>query len=110
MPTTERVHPTPIYELLAACLIAWWLWRLGARQIDLRGPDSRSVKPSASHEALAHPGFVFGAYLVLTGAARFLVEFIRINPRSFFGLSNAQAASVVSIFAGLALLIHLRRK
>jgi phosphatidylglycerol:prolipoprotein diacylglycerol transferase len=110
VPTTERVHPTPIYELLAACLIAWWLWRLGARQIALSRPDSRGAKPSPSHEALAHPGFVFGAYLVLTGAARFLVEFIRINPRSFFGLSNAQAASLVSIFAGLSLLIHLRRK
>ena len=110
VPTTERVHPTPIYELLAACLIAWWLWRLGARQIALSGPGSRTAKPSQSHGAVAHPGFVFGAYLVLTGAARFLVEFIRINPRSFFGLSNAQAASVVSIFAGLALLMHLRRK
>src|ERR1700683_2851381 len=36
VPTTERVHPTPIYELIAACAIAWILWRLGARQIDAR--------------------------------------------------------------------------
>jgi len=39
----------------------------------------------------------------MTGAARFLVEFIRINPRSFFGLTNAQAASVASMIAGAAL-------
>jgi phosphatidylglycerol:prolipoprotein diacylglycerol transferase len=41
------------------------------------------------------------------GIERFLVEFIRINPRSFFGLSNAQAASLASIFAGIAILIAI---
>ncbi|MGB6470112.1 MAG: prolipoprotein diacylglyceryl transferase [Candidatus Acidiferrales bacterium] len=93
VPTTQRVHPTPIYELLAACLIAWLLWRLGGRQ--LSSADS-------IFQALAS-GKVFAAYLILTGVARFLVEFIRINPRSFFGLSNAQAASVASVLVGVFL-------
>ncbi|MFZ0618773.1 MAG: prolipoprotein diacylglyceryl transferase family protein, partial [Candidatus Acidiferrales bacterium] len=93
VPTTQRVHPTPIYELLAACLIAWLLWRLGGRQ--LSSADS-------NFQALAS-GKVFAAYLILTGVARFLVEFIRINPRSFFGLSNAQAASVASVLVGVFL-------
>src|ERR1700683_4518167 len=31
VPTDERVHPTPIYELVVACAIAWILWRMGAR-------------------------------------------------------------------------------
>jgi phosphatidylglycerol:prolipoprotein diacylglycerol transferase len=83
VPTTERVHPTPIYEFIVACLIAWLLWRMGARRLK--------------------SGAVFAAYLVLTGVARFLVEFIRINPRSFLGMTNAQAASLVSIVAGVAL-------
>jgi phosphatidylglycerol:prolipoprotein diacylglycerol transferase len=83
VPTTERVHPTPIYEFIVACLIAWLLWRMGARRLK--------------------SGAVFAAYLVLTGVARFLVEFIRINPRSFLGMTNAQAASLVSILAGVAL-------
>jgi phosphatidylglycerol:prolipoprotein diacylglycerol transferase len=85
-----RVHPTPIYEFLVAILIFWILWRLGAR----------AMKTHASY------GIVFAAYLVLTGIARFLVEIIRINPRSFYGLSNAQAASVVSVIAGVALFIY----
>jgi len=55
------------------------------------------------------PGAVFAAYLVLTGAARFLVEFIRINPRSFFGMSNAQAASLASMIGGVALWMWLKR-
>jgi hypothetical protein len=48
-------------------------------------------------------GAVFSMYLVLTGLARFLVEFIRINPRSFLGMSNAQTASVASIIVGIVL-------
>jgi phosphatidylglycerol:prolipoprotein diacylglycerol transferase len=93
VPTTERVHPTPIYEFLVAILIAWILWRLGARGLKKHAPN----------------GIIFAAYLVLTGIARFLVEMIRINPRSFYGLTNAQAASVVSVIAGAALFIYCRK-
>ncbi|MGA2510289.1 MAG: prolipoprotein diacylglyceryl transferase family protein [Candidatus Acidiferrales bacterium] len=99
VPTTERVHPTPIYELIVACAIAWVLWRMGARQLQARrATDS------------LQPGAVFGAYLVMTGVARFLVEFIRINPRSFFGMTNAQAASIASIVAGAAIWRYVARK
>ena len=80
VPTTQRVHPTPIYEAIAATIIFWYLWREAAKP--------RPV------------GQVAALYLVWMGAERFLVEFIRINPRSFFGLSNAQAASLASIVAG----------
>jgi phosphatidylglycerol:prolipoprotein diacylglycerol transferase len=95
VPTTQRVHPTPIYEFLVAILIFWILWRLGARGLKLHAPN----------------GTIFAAYLVLTGIARFLVEIIRINPRSFYwltkyGLTNAQAASVVSVLAGAALFAY----
>ena len=92
VPTTDRVHPTPIYELIAACAIAWVLWRLGADQLTARRATD-----------LLRPGSVFAMYLILTGLARFLVEFIRINPRSFLGMTNAQAASAVSVIAGAAL-------
>ena len=111
VPTTQRVHPTPIYELIAACLIAWLLWRLGARQIATAGAGASGVAGAKAQTAsVLERGRVFAAYLVLTGVARFLVEFIRINPRSFFGLSNAQAASIVSILAGAALWRFSRRR
>jgi phosphatidylglycerol:prolipoprotein diacylglycerol transferase len=93
VPTTQRVHPTPIYEFLVAILIFWILWRLGARAMKTRAAN----------------GTIFAAYLVLTGIARYLVEIIRINPRSFCGLSNAQAASVVSVLAGVALFVYCRK-
>ena len=97
VPTTARVHPTPIYELIAACAIAWILWRIGSRQLQAR-------------DAL-RAGSVFAAYLILTGLARFLVEFIRINPRSVFGvLTNAQAASLLCVIAGVALWLRVATK
>jgi len=93
VPTTERVHPTPLYEFFAWMLIAYMLWRMGAMLF-------RDEKP---------PGLVFGGYLILTGIVRFLVEIIRLNPRSFLGMSNAQTASVVSVLLGIVLLIGLNR-
>jgi phosphatidylglycerol:prolipoprotein diacylglycerol transferase len=94
VPTTERVHPTPLYEFVVWMVIAYVLWRIGARVIQLKKPA----------------GLVFCAYLVLTGIARFLVEIIRLNPRSFFGMSNAQAASVLSILLGIILFSSFIRK
>jgi len=91
VPTPERVHPTPIYEFLIWMLIAVILWQMGRKALDGEVP-----------------GKVFCAYLILTGAARFLIEFIRINPRSFFGMSNAQTASLVSILLGIMLVLKIK--
>lgn len=91
VPTTQRVHPTPIYELIAALLIAWILWH-----------RSRPETPRSAGE-------ITGEYLVMTGIARFLVEFIRINPKLYWGMSNAQVAAVGSILAGIALVLLARR-
>jgi phosphatidylglycerol:prolipoprotein diacylglycerol transferase len=89
VPTTQHVHPTPVYEFIVALLIAWYLWR--------RGRADRPV------------GQITGEYLIWTGIARFLVEFIRINPRIYFGMSNAQVASLGSIVAGAALIVWAQR-
>jgi phosphatidylglycerol---prolipoprotein diacylglyceryl transferase len=91
VPTTQRVHPTPIYELLVALLIAAYLWRRGTKSDRLPA------------------GRITGEYLVLSGVARFLVEFIRINPRIYWGMSNAQVASLGSIVAGILLMLWARR-
>jgi phosphatidylglycerol:prolipoprotein diacylglycerol transferase len=124
VPTLQRVHPTPIYEFLAAVLIAWLLWRLGATQARTPIlPAGEKINATAKKfervprgrvdgqlEVVRPAGFVFAAYLIYTGFARFLVEFIRINPRSFFGMTNAQTAGLASVFLGAALIWHLRGK
>ena len=92
VPTTQRVHPTPLYEFFIWLVIAAILWRMGARY--LREPMAK--------------GEIFSLYMILTGIARFLIEFIRINPRSFFGMSNAQTASLVSIALGAVLLVYVK--
>lgn len=91
VPTTQRVHPTPIYELIAALIIGWILWR-------------RS-KPETPRPA----GEITGEYLILSGIARFLVEFIRINPKLYLGMSNAQVAALGSVLVGIALALWARR-
>jgi phosphatidylglycerol:prolipoprotein diacylglycerol transferase len=79
VPTTATVHPTPIYETLAMGLATYVLWHLRAR---------------------FRPGLLFALYLVLAGAERFLVEFIRRNDDVALGLTQAQLLSVAMMIAG----------
>jgi phosphatidylglycerol:prolipoprotein diacylglycerol transferase len=85
-PPTALVQPTPIYELLFALAVFWLLWQLG-----------KKAKPV---------GWLTGLYLVLSGIGRFLVEFVRINPKIYFHgtMSNAQVAAAASALVGLAVL------
>src|SRR5260370_9578346 len=94
VPTTERVHPTPLYEFFIWLVIAAILWQMGKKA-------AIGARPK---------GEIFCVYLILTGVARFLIEFIRINPRSFFGLSNAQTATLVSIVLGSILLWRIKTR
>ncbi len=82
-PTLARVHPTPLYELAAGLLIGSWLWWRGGKRHGTGG--------------------IVGEYLVLSGIARFLVEFVRRNPKVLWGLSNAQLASAGTVIAGIVL-------
>jgi phosphatidylglycerol:prolipoprotein diacylglycerol transferase len=94
VPTTDRVHPTPIYEFLAAVVIFWVIWKLGARTM-------------ASDRAI---GRVFAVYLLLSGIVRFFIEFIRLNPRVLYGMTNAQLASIVCVLLGALLLLRRPRQ
>ncbi len=93
VPTTDRVHPAPLYELIAWLIIGALLWKLGAKVN--RGRKTR--------------GMIFAYYLILTGVARFLVEIIRINPPWIWGMSNAQVVSVLSVVAGVILFVIFGR-
>jgi phosphatidylglycerol:prolipoprotein diacylglycerol transferase len=84
VPTTDRVHPTPIYEMVMYLAIFAALWRQR-----LRLPDGQLI---------AH-------YLIWTGLARFAVEFLRRNPNWLLGLTTAQWMSLASIAIGVWLLL-----
>jgi len=83
------VHPTSIYELVAAILIFAYLWRI--------------------RKDFAVPGIVFAYYLIFAGLERLLIEFIRLNPIVFAGLSQAQIISVGMIIAGTILLVSRKK-
>ncbi len=83
VPDSTLCHPTPMYEFVFGAVIFWLLWK--------------------KREAFKGDGKLFGLYLILSGAARLLVEFIRLNPRFLFGLSEAQLISIVLIGIGFYL-------
>lgn len=87
-PAGVLVHPTPLYEAAAytAVFALLWKWR-------------HSNPPLGS---------LFAAYLIGNGFFRFLVEFIRIEPRFAFGLSQAQLIGAGMTVAGIAWLLMLR--
>ena len=86
VPTPDLVQPTPIYELLFSLLVLWVVWKLARR-----------------YEPV---GWLTGVYLVLSGVGRFLVEFVRINPKIYFDktFSNAQVAALATVVVGLLLM------
>lgn len=86
VPTMYAVHPTPIYEFLVSILIFYYLWRAAVTELP--------------------PGSILARFLVLTGTARFLVEFIRLNPRTILGLSNAQILSLLCLAVGLIIFVY----
>lgn len=77
-----RVHPAPIYEAILYTIVFIILWSMRGRS--------------------GVAGRIFCLYLVLLGGCRFMVEFVRINPRVLWGLSEAQLISAVMIVGGAA--------
>jgi phosphatidylglycerol:prolipoprotein diacylglycerol transferase len=84
------LHPTPIYELVLGIAGFLLLLRLRTRPL----PD----------------GGLFMIYLMLASTFRFVVEFLRLNPRLAWGLSEAQIFSIALFVLGLAGLLFLRSK
>jgi phosphatidylglycerol:prolipoprotein diacylglycerol transferase len=87
VPTTDEVHPTPVYETFVMGLGALTLWQLRDRFA---------------------PGVLFGLYLILAGAERFLVELIRRNDSVVAGLTQPQLVSLVLLALGSAIVASRR--
>lgn len=87
-PTTVPVHPTQLYEAAGLAVIAWLLirWR----------------RTGVSDAA------VFGRYLVMAGALRFAIEFVRVNAPIVGPFTLAQLFSGAMIVAGLWVIITKR--
>jgi phosphatidylglycerol---prolipoprotein diacylglyceryl transferase len=82
VPDTIPCHPTPVYEFIICTLMFLVMWKL--------------------RKKLKQPGKIFMLFLVFIGIERFSIEFLRLNPRLFMGLSEAQIIALLLIAAGLA--------
>jgi phosphatidylglycerol---prolipoprotein diacylglyceryl transferase len=80
----ELVHPTPLYELVAAIIIFFILWFM--------------------RKKMKYAGELFGYYLIFIGIERFLVEIIRLNPQVIWFLSQAQIISLIFVILGVMLI------
>jgi len=90
-PTIQEVHPTQIYDSIFMFIFFFVLWKLK----DINNPV----------------GWMTSITLIILGAERFLVEFIRSTTPSFIeGLSQAQLISLVLIFVGIIKLIYIYSK
>lgn len=85
-PTSVPVHPTQLYEAIALATIAAALirWRrAGVSDVD-----------------------VLGRYLVLAGATRFAIEFIRVNAPVLGPLTLAQLISAILVTTGVVVIVR----
>jgi phosphatidylglycerol---prolipoprotein diacylglyceryl transferase len=84
------LHPSPIYELLLGCMgFGILLWLRTKFHVD---------------------GLLFMAYVMLSSVFRFSVEFVRLNPKLYAGLSEAQLFSIGLFIAALIGFIILSRR
>lgn len=90
VPSSIPVYPTPLFEVFFSFMVLVALLKIRKREL----PE----------------GQLFFLYLVLNGLPRFLVEFIRLNPKLALGLTQAQFVGLLFIALGIAGWIYSGRR
>lgn len=90
VPVFEACHPTPVYEVLMMAIVTFVLWKMRLRA--------------------TAAGWLFGLYLVLAGAERWVSEIFRIRLEKTLGMSVAQWLSIAAVSIGVALLWRRGRR
>jgi len=90
VPISSTVYPTPLMESFVSLLFFLVILQLRKRDIKT--------------------GILFFIYLTVSGASRFMVEFIRRNPEAFWGLTQAQVIAVLFIITGIAGIVYLNKR
>lgn len=83
------VYPTPLYEIMMCLVLFAILWSI-RKQIKV-------------------PGILFGIYLIMNGAERFLIEKIRVNSlynMGGFTFTQAEMISTFIILFGIGLIVY----
>ncbi len=88
----QPVFPTPLYEIIICTLLFLFLWAIRKR--------------------IHTPYVLFGIYLAINGAERFLVESIRVNKTyNLFGMhpSQAQIIAIILVIIGVSTIVVAKR-
>jgi phosphatidylglycerol---prolipoprotein diacylglyceryl transferase len=90
VPSTMTVFPTPLFEVFFSFIVVGILLNMRKKELV--------------------EGRMFSAFLILSGLPRFLVEFIRRNPKIAFGLSQAQLIGIIFMLCGIAGWIYFEKR
>ena len=90
VPITVNVFPTPLFESFASLIFFLILMRQRKNEMKT--------------------GMLFFIYLIMNGFARFSIEFIRLNPVTSIGLTQAQIVAICFILTGIAGLLYVIKK
>lgn len=87
--TVVSVYPTQLFEVALGFAMFLILWRI--------------------RDHVHAEGWLFGAYCVLAGVERFIIEFFRAKDDRYFGpFTSAQMVAVLFVLAGVAIM-YMRR-
>lgn len=89
VPDNTPCHPTPVYEMILGVIGFVILWNI-----------RKKISPD---------GKLFMIYLMMAATFRFGIEFLRLNPRLLFGLSEAQLFSIALFILGFVGMRYLGR-
>ena len=89
-PTDIHVHPTQLYEMIAYFSVFGYL--------------------TFNKYKIRFSGQLMFEYLFLVGFSRFIIEFLRTNPKYLFGLSGAQHISMIMIIVSMYFMYVNRKK
>ena len=81
VPSTATVLPTPLFESFFSLMVLLFLLQFRKREMPA--------------------GRIFFLYLILNGIPRFFVEFVRLNPKIMFDLTQAQMVSMLFVITGI---------
>lgn len=90
VPVSGNVFPAPLVESFVSLIFFLILMRL--RKYELK------------------KGMIIFIYLILNGSARFSIEFIRLNPVTSFGITQAQIIALCFIIAGITGIVIVNKK
>lgn len=88
VPTLEKVHPTPLYDVILLGSLFLLLWSFRKKSF--------------------RPGTIFGFFAIFMGMERFFTEFFRTHPKTVLGfLSQAQFISILLFLGGALWIIYV---